>query len=190
MLFESLDKIKRNAIFSSILLMALGIVILLCPMVYVPTMILGGGYVLLITAIVMMLEFFFGKKMLMSYLKFIGALLIAFIGLAVLVYREDMMKTLAWLFGFLLILDGLRTLLHSFTFARRSKRKGWWVLTILSLCLMVAGVILFLNPWFGDPDALLKVIGGTVLVSAIVSGLRLIWTWPLRNQKEEKENVG
>ena len=69
MLFESLDKIKRNAIFSSILLMALGIVILLCPMVYVPTMILGGGYVLLITAIVMMLEFFFGKKMLMSYLK-------------------------------------------------------------------------------------------------------------------------
>ena len=31
MLFESLDKIRRNSIFSAILLIALGAVIILCP---------------------------------------------------------------------------------------------------------------------------------------------------------------
>ena len=105
-----------------------------------------------------------------------------------LIYRDDVMKVLAWLFGFLLILDGLRTMLHSFTFARRSHRKAWWILTILSIFLMVAGVMLFLNPWVGTPDSLLKVIGSVILFAAIVSGLRLIWTWPVRKDKGDKAN--
>lgn len=51
MLFESLDKIKRNAIFSAILLVALGAAILLCPDAYIPTMILGFGYSLVVIAL-------------------------------------------------------------------------------------------------------------------------------------------
>ena len=188
MLFDSLDKIKRNAIFSAILLIALGAVILLCPEAYVPTMILGFGYSLVIVAIVLMLNFFSSKKSLMDYLKFVGALVLAIVGGCVLVFRDDTMKALAWLFGFLLILDGLRTLLHSFTFARRSHRKAWWVLTILSALMMVAGVMLFLNPWVGTAESLRKVIGGTVLFSAIVSALRLIWTWPVKKEKGGNEN--
>lgn len=183
MLFESLGKIKRNAIFSTILLIALGVIILLCPVVYIPTMILGFGYSLVIIAIVFALGFFSGTKSLMEYLKFVGALIIGIVGISVLVFRGDTMRVLAWLFGFLLIVDGLRTLFHSVTFARRSHRKAWWVLTILSALLMAAGVILFINPWFATPDLLMKAIGGTVLFSAIVSGLRLIWTWPLKNEK-------
>ena len=188
MLFDSLDKIKRNAIFSAILLIALGAVILLCPETYVPTMILGFGYTLVIIAIVMMLNFFSSKKSLMDYVKFIGGLALAVGGGCVLVYRDDTMKVLAWLFGFMLVLDGCRTLIHSFTFARRSQRKAWWVLTILSAFMMLAGVMLFLNPWVGTPIALRKVIGAAILFSAIVSALRLIWTWPVKKEKGGNEN--
>lgn len=189
MLFESLDKIKRNAIFSAILLIALGAVILICPTEYIPTLILGCGYSLAVIAVVMILEFFSGNKSLMAYLRFIGALLLGFVGIGVLLFRDNVMHVLAWLFGFLIILDGLRTLFHSITFARRSQRRAWWILTILSVSMMLAGVILFLNPWFGTPESLMKVIGGTVLFSAIVSALRLIWTWPVKKEKGGDSNA-
>ena len=75
---------------------------------------------LVILAIVMMLNFFSGKKSLMEYLKFSGALVLGVVGICVLVFRSDIMRVLAWLAGFMLIVDGGRTMIHSFTYARRS----------------------------------------------------------------------
>ena len=183
MLFESLDKLKRNSIMSSILLVALGVIILVCPENFIPSLMLAFGYTLIVLAIVMMLNFFSGKKSLMEYLKFSGAVVLGVVGICVLVFRSDIMRVLAWLAGFLLIVDGGRTLFHSFTYARRSRRKGWWVLTILSLMLMAAGVILFANQWWDTPTMLMKAIGCAVFFSAIVSAIRLVWTWPLRDTK-------
>lgn len=188
MLFESLDKLKRNSIMSTILLVFLGALIMICPQEYIPAMTLLFGYALVVIAIVLMLNFISGKKSLMEYLKFSGALILGLVGIASLVYRSDIMRVLAWLFAFLLVLDGGRTLLHSFTYARRSQRKGWWVQTILSVLLMATGVVLFLNPWWNTADMLMKAIGCAVFFSAIVSGIRLIWTWPLRNKKGDNDN--
>lgn len=181
MLFESLDKIKRNSILSAILLIALGAVIMICPDAYILSLTNAFGYIIIVLSIVMTLDFFTSKKSLMDYLKFTGALVLLIVGICVLVFQDDIMHVLAWLFGFLLILDGGRTMFHSFTYARRSKRKGWWVLTILSFLLIIAGVVLFVNLGWDTPTQLMKVIGCAVLFSAVVSGIRLIWTWPLRN---------
>ena len=183
MLFESLDKIRRNSIMSAILLIALGSVILMCPETYADLLTHVFGYALIVIAIVMILNFFSGNKSIMEYLKFVGALIIGLVGISVLVFNDDIMRVLAWLFGFLLILDGARTLLHSFIYARRSERKGWWILTVLSILLIVAGIVLFNNPWCNTPNQLMKVIGGTILFSSLVSAIRLIWTWPIRNTK-------
>ena len=188
MLFESLNKLKRKSIFSAILLTALGVIVLICPDEYIPMLTLVFGYALIIIAIVMMLNFFSSNKSLMEYIKFVGALVLGIVGICVLVFRSDILRVLAWLFGFLLILDGGRTMIHSFTYARRSQRKGWWVLAILSLLLIAAGVILFLNPWWHSSDMLMKVIGCAILFSAIVSGIRLLWTWPLRNSNGGDED--
>ena len=185
MLFDSLDKIKRNSIFSAILLMALGAVMLLCPNEYISSFTLGAGYVLVIIAMVMMLDFFTSKKSLMDYILFVAALLILILGGCVLVFSEDIMSVLARLFGILLVADGARTIFHAFTYARRSERKGWWVLVVLSVLLIIAGVGIFCNPIFDTPFGLMKGIGGTVLFSAFISAIRLIWTWPLRNTKQE-----
>lgn len=181
MLFESLDKLKRNSILSAILLVFLGAIIMICPTEYIPSLTLAFGYTIIVIAIVMVLKFLSGKKSIMEYAKFTGALLLGIVGLAVLVYRSDVTRVLTWLFGLLLLLDGGRTLFHSFTYARRSQRKGWWILTILSLLLIATGIIIFVNPWWDSPNMLMKVIGCAVFFSAIVSGIRLIWTWPVRN---------
>lgn len=183
MLFDSLGKIKRNSIMSSILLIALGFIILLCPESYIGSLALVFGYTLIVISIVMMLNFLSSKKSIMDYLKFAGSLVLCIIGIFVLVYMDNIVHVLACLFGFLLVLDGARTLFHSFTYARRSERKGWWILAILSIVLIIAGIVLFFNPWWNTPVKLMKVIGGTVMFSSLVSAIRLIWTWPLRDVK-------
>lgn len=188
MLFESLDKLKRNSIMSAILLVALGAIIIICPNEYIGSLTLVFGYTLVVIAIVMALNFFSGKKSLMEYLKFTGALILGIVGVCVLVFRSDIMRVLAWLFGFLLVLDGARTMFHSFTYARRSKRKAWWVLSILSLLLIAVGVLLFVNLWWDTPAVLMKVIGCAIFFSSIVSGFRLYWTWPLRKNNGGNED--
>lgn len=188
MLFDSLDKLKRNSILSSILLVFLGAIIMLCPKEFIPSLTMLFGYTLVVIAIILMLNFISSNKSLMEYLKFTGALALGLVGVAVLVFKHELLVVLAWLFGFLLVLDGLRTIIHSFTYARRSMRKGWWVLTILSVLLIIAGVILFINPFWGTAEMLMKVIGCTIFFSAIVSGVRLIWTWPLRSSKGGNED--
>ena len=188
MLFESLDKLKRNSILSAILLVFLGAVIMLCPKAFIPSLMLAFGYTMVVIAIVLTLKFLSGNKSLMEYLKFTGALILGIVGIAALMYRSDMMRVLAWLFGFLLVVDGGRTLFHSLTYARRSQRKGWWVLTILSVLLIATGILIFVNPFWNSADMLMKIIGCAVFFSAIVSGIRLIWTWPVRNAKEDNED--
>ena len=183
MLFDSLDKIKTNSIFSAILLTALGIVLLMFPEMYIPALILATGNILVIIALVMMMDFFSSKKFLVDYLSFMLALALLIIGMAVLIFKDDFMVVLSRLFGILLILDGARTTFHAFTYARRSERKGWQFLVALSILLILAGIGLFVNPWLNTPYSLLKGIGSAFFFSAIVSALRLIWTWPLRNSK-------
>ena len=189
MIFEALDKIKRNAIFSAILLMALGAVLLLCPEAYVPTLIIGFGYALAIIALVIMLTFFQSKKSLLDYIKFVAGIALLLGAICILIYRNDAMRVLAYSFGVLLVIDGGHSLLHSITYSRRSHKKGWWILSILSILIMFVGVMLFLNPWFSTEKTLIRAIGLSLLFASIISALRMIWTWPVEKEDEEDGEV-
>ncbi len=189
MLFQTLDKIKRQSILAAILMMAFGVVMLICPESYVNTLVVTVGYGMIIFAIVEMLEFLSSKKALIHYIIFTGALIIAILGVFILIYNQDLLKALGWLFGFVLVQDGLFSLLNALLFARRSNRKGWWILIALAAALMALGVLIFLNPWWDSPTLLMKAIGGALLFSAFVSVLRLIWVWPFKNEKEGGEDA-
>jgi len=189
MLFQTLDKLKRQSILATILMMAFGVFILICPESYVNILVVTVGYGMVIFAIVEMLEFISSKKAPIHYIIFTGALIIAFLGVFILIYNQDLLKALGWLFGFVLVQDGLFTLLNALLFARRSNRKGWWLLIVLAVVLMTLGVLIFVNPWWDSPTMLTKVIGGALLFSAFVSTLRLIWVWPFKNGKESAEDA-
>ena len=189
MLFQSLDKLKRQSILAAILMMALGVVMRICPESYVNTLVVTVGYGMIIFALVEMLEFIVSKKALIHYIIFTGALFIAILGVFILIYNQDLLKALGWLFGFVLVQDSLFTLLNALLFARRSNRKGWWMLIIFAIVLMSLGVLIFLNPWWDSPTLLMRIIGGALLFSAFVSTLRLIWVWPFKNGKESAEDA-
>ncbi|MBO4406706.1 MAG: DUF308 domain-containing protein [Clostridia bacterium] len=187
MLFQTLDKLKRHAILASILMIAFGIVMLICPESYGSALVVAVGYVMLIFALVKILEFIAGKKALVHYLIFTFALAVAIFGIFILIYNEDLLRALGLLFGFVLVQDGVFTLLNALIFARRSNRRGWWVLIVLSLALIVIGVFIFINPWWDSPGALMKVIGGALLFSACVSALRLVWIWPFKTEEGTRD---
>ena len=183
MLFQAAGKIKQTTIMISIVLIAAGIVMLLCPTEYVRSLVSLTGYALLILASVMVFDFIGSERQLSDYISFSVALLFILIGIAVLVFNNDLLFVLSNIFGILLVLDGVHSLIYSVTFSRRAGSRGWPVLLILSILLIAVGLVVVINPWWTTDTALLRVIGWALLFSALVAVCRVLITWPIKKEK-------
>ena len=181
MLFEGLSKLKRQSIMTAIILLAIGVVLIICPDRYISTLIDVLGILMLLGASIMVLDFISSEKSLMDFVRMTCALALGIAGGVVLILDTNTVYVIAWLFGIALIIYGIYSLFHALIFARRSGRKGWWVMVLLSALLIFLGVIIIIHPYWNTPGALLRIIGCVVVFSAIVSALRLIWIWPIKN---------
>ena len=181
MLFETLSKLKQRSIMTSIVVLSVGILLLICPERYVNAAVTLAGYVLLIIAAVLILEFMSGEKSLSDFILFGIALVLAILGTVILVSHDDILPVLSWLFGIVLLLDGINSLHYTLTYARRAGRSVWQILIILSLLLIAAGLIILINPWWNTPKALMTIIASALIFSAAAGIFRLIWIWPVRS---------
>ena len=182
MLFQTVDNLKRQSIMISIVLMAVGIVMIICPQRYEMTLTSALGYVLVVTGSVWVLEFIASNKTLIRYIYFTIALILVIAGLCVLFYRHDILRVLGWLFGLFLILDGAYGIFNAMTYARRSSRAGWQVLVVLCAVLVALGILLIFNPWWDSTHKLFLAIGVMLLISSAVDACKLIWIWPQRTE--------
>ncbi len=186
MLFQELNKLKWNSVMSSIVLITIGLLMLICPDSYITAMIGTLGSVLLVLAVLGILDFIGSNKALIHYVYLTGYLALAIIGTAILVFEINSLYTISWMFGAFLLLSGLSNIASALTYARRSGRRGWWVLLPLSILQIIFGLVIFLNiilnPWWDTPVALFKAVGLMLLFSSVVSILRLIWVWPIKNE--------
>ena len=183
MLFQELSKIKRSSIMTSIILVAVGIVMIMCPAQYVDSLVSVLGYGMVIFAAVMMLNFISAKKSLINYIKFAGALVMMLLGISVLVF-SNIVLIIGIVFGLVLIGDGILTIINTVLYVRRAQRKGWWFLVLLSVLMIAAGLVILINPWWNEPTKLFDVIGGMLLFSSLVSIVRLIIIWPIKDEEE------
>ena len=183
MLFNSLDKLKRSMVMMIIILLFAGLTMFVVPVSFIPVLgkVLGFGF--LVWAVLQMLEFVSSKKAMIHYIRLFTGLLAGFAGILLFSINGLFLTVLNWLTGTLPILLGILGLYHALTYARRSERKGWWVLIILSCLLLAFGTILFVNPWADDPRAVLQVIGGTLFYSAVVYIISLFWIWPFQQNE-------
>ena len=185
MLFQELGKMKRSWIMTSIIMIAIGIEMILCPVRYLGLLIAALGYVLLVMATVMVLDFLSSKKVLINYIYLTGGLFIGLLGLFVLTARKDVLPLLSLLFGLGLIVEGFNSLFNSFIYARKAGRGAWWILAILSVLTIVFGGILLFNAFrvsasLSSLVVLKQVIGSMLLFSSLVNIIRVILTWPFR----------
>ena len=181
MLFQELGKLKRSMIMTSVILMAVGVLMLICPERYGGVLVAAAGYGLLILATVMGLEFLSSKRVLVNYIYLSGAMLIGILGAAVLVYRNNVLQTLGLIFGIFLVVEGLNEMFNTWRYARRAQRSGWWFLILLAILLILAGIAVLANPWWDTPSSLMKVIGAMMLFSSLVSIIHVVLIWPFKN---------
>lgn len=169
----------------AMILMAVGLAMVICPERYIDSLISVMGYCALILAVVMILDYLASEKFLMNTVLLCVAMVVGLLGLSVLVFKDHILKLLGWMFGVLLVLQGIELFYNALMYVRPSGRRGWWLMAILALVLVAAGVTIFLNPWWDTPRALLKIIGITLLFDAAVSIIRLIWIWPIKGDEGE-----
>lgn len=181
MLFQELGKLKRTSIMTSIIWMAVGILMIICPAQYIGSLVEVLGYGLVIFAAVMVLDFIASKRVLMNYIYLTGALTMALVGVAVLV-DENTVRGIGVLFGLLLVGDGCVSLFHTMLFIKRSQRKGWQIMIVLSALMILFGLTVLVNPWWNEPTLLFDVIGVMLLFSSMVSIVRLIYIWPIKGE--------
>lgn len=193
MLFDAMTKIKRQSIIISILLMCLGMVLIVCPEEYVSALIMLAGYIMIIYAMEQSLEYIGGRGSLIQSISFIIAVFIGLIGLAVLVFHENILNVLSWIFGVILLLEGGNDLHYSFTFARRSGRSGWSILVIFALVLIASGVGLVTGGMyvshaaFQSPVYLMRLIGVALLAAALIGALKILWIKPAKDGGNKDE---
>ena len=180
MLFEELGKIKRSTIMSTILMAAIGVLMIMCPEQYVDALVSVLGYAMVILATVWILQFISGKKSLIRYIYLTGALIVALLGVLVLTF-DNIVLIIGIIFGLVLVGDGILSISNTWMYARRAQRKGWWVLILLSVLLIAFGLIVLVNPWWSEPTKLFDIIGIALLFSSVISIVRLIMIWPIKN---------
>ena len=180
MLFEELGKIKRSTIMTTILMAAIGVLMIMCPEQYVDALVSVLGYGMVILATVWILQFISGKKSLIRYIYLTGALIVALLGVLVLTF-DNIVLIIGVIFGLVLVGDGVLSISNTWMYARRAQRKGWWVLILLSVLLIAFGLIVLVNPWWSEPTKLFDIIGIALLFSSVISIVRLIMIWPIKN---------
>lgn len=165
---------------SSILMIALGILMIVCPENYVTTMVGTLGCILLVAAVLGVFEFLGSNKSLIQYFYLTLYLVMGVVGTVIILFEMNSLYTICILFGAYLILSGLSNLSSAVMYVKRSGHKGWGFLVLLALSLIVCGVIILINPWWDTSVSLFNVVGVMIIYSSLVSILRLIWLWPIK----------
>lgn len=182
MLFQELGKMKRITIMSSIVMIAIGLIMIMIPVRFMSPLIYVMGYALLIGSVAEILAYFESKKALINYIYLTGAIAAGLLGMYVLIIRSDVLVLMRLVFGLWLVADGFYNLYSAVTYARRAGNKVWRTLTVLSLIDITQGVILLICPWWYTPAQLKPVIGIMLLISSVISIIRVVTTWPIRNE--------
>ena len=178
MIFTELDKLKRRIVMSSIILMAAGILLLILPSENIEPAGMISGFALLVFAAVTVFRFIDRPKILLRYIELGVGLAAGLLGFALCSYKGVFLTLLSALVGTVPILSGGVGIFHALTFARRSGKKSWWILLLLSAAMVGFGAFVFCNPWMESDRGLMQVAGGSLMCSSLVSAVRLIWTFP------------
>ena len=182
MIFQTLSRIKRQMIMSAIIFMVLGILMLICPEAYINTMIGALGSIMLIFSMLGILEYLDSNKSVADYITLTINLILGIAGTAIIVFEIYSLYAISILFGVFLILTGIVDFLNAFIYGKRSGRNGWWIMIILSLILVVFGIMILVHPNVTTVNELFNRVGITLLFSALISILHLIWIWPVKGE--------
>ncbi len=185
MLSREIDKIKSRTLMTAIVMMFAGLALLILPTSNYETIGFVTGSAFLVFSIYEILCYIARAGTGVGYIHLIVGMIMGIAGLAFLIYPNFLLWSLWALVSLMPLLVGHYGLIHALGYTRRSGRRGWWVLLILSALLLGFVLFVIINPFADTPEAQMRVVGGTLMYSSIIQALALIWLWPARARQEQ-----
>lgn len=152
----------------SILLILTGIVAIALPGISSVTFTLVLGWLLLFNGIVRIVNAFQSKPIRGFWLSLVVGILYIIAGVMVIFNPIEAVLALTWLFGFLLIVEGIANIIAAFV--NKTGRNLSWIVALNGVITLVLG-ILVLSQW---PASAIWLIGLYIGISILMSGISLL----------------
>lgn len=166
----------------SILMILTGIVAIALPGISSVTFTLMLGWLLLFSGIVQIVKALRSRPIRGFWLSLIVGILYVIAGLTVVFNPVPAVLALTWLFGFMLIFEGVITIVAAFV--NKAGRHLSWIVALDGIITLILG-ILVLSQW---PTSAIWLIGLYIGISILISGISLLVvalsTRRLANQSE------
>ncbi len=167
---ELFKKWKTNVVISSLLCVALGLVLLLWPDLSMRIVCTAVGVVLILSGAVRVVSYFFDRDGSMySQINLIFGIVVAAVGIWIVVSPEYVLALIPIIVGVIIALHGLQNIKQAAAL-RRDKYDKWWVALILGILTAGFGVLLICRP-FAAVDTMVMLVG----IFLIYDGLSDIW---------------
>ena len=165
-----LRKMKSNAVVSSLLCVALGLVLVIWPGMSMQIVCAAIGVVLILTGIMKIIEYFAVKDgSLYEQTNLIMGIVFAVVGVWIAVKPDKVLAIIPIIVGIIIVLHGARNLQQAVTLCK-DKYDKWWIALILGLLTVGFGVLLICKP-FAALDTVVMLIG----IFLIYDGVSNIW---------------
>jgi len=152
----------------SVVMILTGIVAIAMPGISSVTFTLILGWLLLFNGIVRIIKSFRSKPIRGFWLSLIVGILYAIAGIIVIFNPIEAVLTLTWLFGFMLIFEGIANIIAAFV--NKTGRSLAWLLALDGVITLILGILIF-GQW---PQSAIWLIGLYVGISILMSGLSLL----------------
>lgn len=165
-----LKKMKTNVVASSLLCVALGLILLLWPGLSIKIVCTAVGAVLIMSGVIRIMEYFFVRDGSMySQINLIFGIVLSAVGIWIVLSPEKVLSLIPIILGIVITLHGLHNIKQAIGLCQ-DKYDKWWIALILGILTVGFGVLLICRP-FAAIDTMVMLIG----VFLIYDGLSNIW---------------
>lgn len=166
--FEKTFKGNSPNVISSIILIALGLVLIIMPNIASTLVFVSIGVMLVAVGIINIIRYFSmdQRQQITSYALAIG-IISCVGGVLIMVLRPLLLAVLPFLCGGIVIIGGVVQLQKALQFKKMNVR-AWFVDLIFACVLLALGLIILFNP-FKTALVLIRLIGAALLIEGVLS---------------------
>lgn len=185
------ETMRRSWVFSSIITVALGVVLLLYPDTTSTVLCYGVGAVLLFHGMLDLVRYFTRQEgeFFLRYELAAGIILCA-VGTFMLIQPEIVTMVIPMILGIYIVIDGGVNVRRSFEM-KELEFSRWWAAMVVAALMILLGLVMFLNPFAAAQVTVMFI--GVVLIYQGVSDfiiLMLIGVWKRRLENRIEEQGG
>lgn len=165
-----LKKFKTNVVFSSLLCVLLGVVLVLWPGLSIQIVCMAVGAVLIVSGAIRIIGYFTVKDgSIYSQMNLIFGIIFAVVGVWIVMKPDKVLAIIPIIVGIVISLHGLHNLQQAIELCK-DKYDKWWIALLLGVLTVGFGVLLICRP-FAAIETMVMLIG----VFLIYDGLSNIW---------------